>query len=95
MVLTCENYYAFREMTLISGVKINSNSRMDRMNKLKIVLIFFLAVFAGLAQNTEWTVASSSVKFRIKNAGFMVDGEFGGLEAKSSSGGNCRTDSGH
>lgn len=33
-------------------------------------------------QNQEWVVSASSVKFKIKNAGFNVDGTFGGLNAK-------------
>lgn len=34
------------------------------------------------AQNQEWIVNSSSIKFKIKNAGFNVDGTFTGLTAK-------------
>ncbi len=34
------------------------------------------------AQNQEWIVNSSTVKFKIKNAGFNIDGAFGGLIAK-------------
>jgi polyisoprenoid-binding protein YceI len=34
------------------------------------------------AQNQEWIVNSSSIKFKIKNAGFNVDGTFSGLTAK-------------
>lgn len=34
------------------------------------------------AQNKEWIVNSSTVKFKIKNAGFNIDGAFGGLIAK-------------
>ena len=33
-------------------------------------------------QNQEWVVSSSSVKFKIKNAGFNIDGVFSGLTAK-------------
>jgi polyisoprenoid-binding protein YceI len=33
-------------------------------------------------QNQEWVVTSSSVKFKIKNAGFNVDGTVNGLTAK-------------
>ena len=33
-------------------------------------------------QNQEWVVSSSSVKFKIKNAGFSIDGTFSGLSAK-------------
>lgn len=34
------------------------------------------------AQNKEWKVVSSSIKFKIKNAGFNVEGSFSGLAAK-------------
>ena len=33
-------------------------------------------------QNQEWVVNSSSVKFKIKNAGFNINGIFSGLTAK-------------
>jgi polyisoprenoid-binding protein YceI len=33
-------------------------------------------------QNQEWIVNSSTVKFKIKNAGFTTDGAFGGLITK-------------
>ncbi len=52
------------------------------MKKIKLTLVFCLIVMICLAQNSEWTVTSSTIKFKIKNAGFMVDGTFGGLEAK-------------
>jgi polyisoprenoid-binding protein YceI len=52
------------------------------MKKIKLILAFFLITIISSAQNTEWTVTSSSVKFKIKNAGFTVDGDFGGLETK-------------
>lgn len=53
--------------------------------------IFFLALSligfsffseAPLTDNQEWAVSSSTVKFKIKNAGFNVDGTFSGLTAK-------------
>ena len=53
--------------------------------------IFFLALslisFGFVSQtvttqNQQWVVTSSSVKFKIKNAGFNVDGTFNGLTAK-------------
>jgi polyisoprenoid-binding protein YceI len=34
------------------------------------------------AQNQEWQVNSSSINFKIKNAGFTVDGAFSGLSGK-------------
>jgi len=51
------------------------------MNKLfsigLIIFLFSLTGFKYKAQNTEWTIVSSSVSFKIKNAGFNVDGKFG------------------
>ncbi len=52
------------------------------MKKLNLIIAFLFICIISNAQNTEWTVTSSAVKFKIKNAGFMVDGELGGLEAK-------------
>ncbi len=46
-----------------------------------IILIFNFINTSIQAQNTEWLVQSSSIKFKIKNAGFTVDGSFGGLKA--------------
>ena len=54
--------------------------------------IFFLALslisFGFVSQtvttqNQEWIVSSSSIKFKIKNAGFNVDGTFNGLNCKN------------
>jgi polyisoprenoid-binding protein YceI len=42
--------------------------------------LLFLIPFIALQQEasaSEWKIISSSVKFKIKNAGFTVDGEFG------------------
>lgn len=53
--------------------------------------IFFLALslisFGFVSQtvttqNQEWVVSSSTVKFKIKNAGFNIDGTFSGLTAR-------------
>ena len=54
----------------------------------KIFFIIFnllsLVVFSQTStiQNQEWVVTSSSIKFKIKNAGFTVDGSLSGLTAK-------------
>ncbi len=42
------------------------------------VLIAFIAL-STQAQNTEWNITKSSIKFKIKNAGFNVDGSLGAL----------------
>jgi len=52
------------------------------MKKIKLITAFCFIALINFAQNTEWSVTSSSIKFKIKNAGFTVDGTFGGLEAR-------------
>src|SRR5688572_20187218 len=52
------------------------------MKKISLILFINFIVLISSAQNTEWAVTSSTVAFKIKNAGFMVDGVFGGLDAK-------------
>ncbi len=56
------------------------------MKKIKFlclsISLFFLGFKTAIAQNTEWSVVTSTVTFKIKNAGFTVDGTFGGLKAK-------------
>ena len=47
-----------------------------------IVLLILMVNYAATAQNKEWKVVSSSIKFKIKNAGFNVEGSFSGLDAK-------------
>jgi len=52
------------------------------MNRSLIILFTTILTFTSFkfkAQNTEWTIVSSSVSFKIKNAGFTVDGKFGAL----------------
>lgn len=46
--------------------------------------LFALALIPYIvnAQNQEWSIISSSVKFKIKNAGFTVDGSFGAVTGK-------------
>ena len=44
-------------------------------------ILFGFTGFKSKTQNTEWIVASSSVTFKIKNAGFTVDGSLGALKA--------------
>jgi len=51
------------------------------MKKFFFIAFTFACLFAN-AQNKEWKVVSSSIKFKIKNAGFNVDGSFSGLDAK-------------
>jgi len=51
------------------------------MRKFFFIAFTFACLLAN-AQNKEWKVVSSSIKFKIKNAGFNVDGSFSGLDAK-------------
>lgn len=43
-----------------------------------ITLLAFTTLLCN-AQNQEWTIVSSNVSFKIKNAGFTVDGKFGNV----------------
>ena len=52
-----------------------------------IVLILFFVCFKLVSQpaptqSQEWVVNTSTIKFKIKNAGISVDGTFSGLKAK-------------
>jgi polyisoprenoid-binding protein YceI len=51
------------------------------MKKFFFITFIFACLFAN-AQNKEWKVVSSSIKFTIKNAGFNVEGSFSGLDTK-------------
>jgi polyisoprenoid-binding protein YceI len=56
---------------------------MKKIFLMALCLISFGFVSQNVTtQNQEWLVSSSSVKFKIKNAGFTIDGTFGGLTAK-------------
>ena len=48
------------------------------------ILCFQLFVFSvtAFAQNAEWRIISSTVNFKIKNAGFSVNGKFGPVKGK-------------
>ncbi|MBC7413150.1 MAG: YceI family protein [Bacteroidia bacterium] len=49
------------------------------MKTIIIAVIVTLITLSAQAQNTEWSITKSSVKFKIKNAGFNVDGSLGSL----------------
>jgi polyisoprenoid-binding protein YceI len=52
---------------------------------ISVALIIFSACMSAqtvASQNSEWLVSSAVIKFKIKNAGFTVDGTFGALGAK-------------
>ena len=54
------------------------------VKRFKIIILSCILVFMSYfckAQNQVWQVVSSKITFKIKNAGFMVDGKLGGLNA--------------
>lgn len=51
------------------------------MKLLFIKLTLALLPFFFVMDNTVWKVKTSSISFKIKNAGLTVDGTFSGLEA--------------
>ncbi len=54
---------------------------MKAISKILATLLT-LTTLATSAQNTEWVISKSSVKFKIKNAGFNVDGTLGAVTGK-------------
>jgi polyisoprenoid-binding protein YceI len=49
------------------------------MKNLIIAVLLALLALSSQAQNTEWNITKSIVKFKIKNAGFNVDGSLGAV----------------
>jgi len=47
------------------------------MKKIFFTTIYLLFVLVGFTQNRQWVIASSDITFKIKNAGFTVNGKFG------------------
>lgn len=57
---------------------------MDNRFKIKKIFLTSICLFfvlIGIAQNQSWSVISSNVNFKIKNAGFNVNGKFSNLNA--------------
>jgi len=52
------------------------------ISALSLIFLLTLTGFKYSSQNTEWTIVSSKVTFKIKNAGFTVDGKFGVVAGK-------------
>ena len=52
---------------------------MTRLLLIAYIVCLTLTGFTYRAQNTEWTVVSSTVSFKIKNAGYTIDGKFGAI----------------
>jgi len=51
------------------------------MKKYFLSIIFISLTLIGIAQSQPWSVVSSNITFKIKNAGFTVNGKFSGLTA--------------
>src|ERR1700744_277375 len=51
------------------------------MRKVKFLITFIFFAIVVTAQNQVWSVVSSNISFKIKNAGFTVNGKFTGLAA--------------
>jgi len=49
------------------------------MKKILFTTLCLLLVLIGFTQNQQWAIISSNVTFKIKNAGFTVDGKFGSV----------------
>jgi polyisoprenoid-binding protein YceI len=49
------------------------------MKKKLFTTLCLLLVLVGFTQNQQWAIVSSNVTFKIKNAGFTVDGKFGSV----------------
>jgi polyisoprenoid-binding protein YceI len=49
------------------------------MKKTFFTTIFLLLALVSFTQNQQWAIVSSDITFKIKNAGFTVNGKFGGL----------------
>ncbi|PBQ32323.1 hypothetical protein CNR22_11260 [Sphingobacteriaceae bacterium] len=66
---------------MTNNLKISLNTSLLSKLFLFLGLLPFYAII-GQTKNTEWLVSSSSVTFKIKNAGLTVNGSFLGLNAK-------------
>lgn len=56
---------------------------MEKVFFITLNLLSFVFLSQNItAQNQEWVVTTSSVKFKIKNTGFNIEGAFSGLTAK-------------
>lgn len=49
------------------------------MKKILFTVLCLLLVLVSFAQTQQWVIVSSNITFKIKNAGFTVDGKFGGV----------------
>ena len=49
------------------------------MKKISCVVLLLFQISFAWAQNQTWRIDQSNISFKIKNAGFTVNGNFGGL----------------
>ncbi|HTA61152.1 MAG TPA: YceI family protein [Bacteroidia bacterium] len=49
------------------------------MKKIFFTTLFLLLALIGFTQNQQWAISSSNITFKIKNAGFTVNGKFGNV----------------
>ena len=50
-----------------------------KMKKQFLLVTFVCLALIGMTQNQQWVIVSSNTSFKIKNAGFTVNGKFSGL----------------
>ncbi len=49
------------------------------MKKHFLFILFIYITLTGTAQSQPWTIVSSNTTFKIKNAGFTINGKFGNV----------------
>jgi polyisoprenoid-binding protein YceI len=49
------------------------------MKKIFFTIVCLFLSIIGFTQNQQWAIVSSNVTFKIKNAGFTVNGKFGNV----------------
>ncbi|HKC66938.1 MAG TPA: YceI family protein [Bacteroidia bacterium] len=49
------------------------------MKKIFFITLYLFFTIIGFGQNQQWSIVSSDVTFKIKNAGFTVNGKFGNV----------------
>lgn len=50
---------------------------MEKLFKTCLIALLLFISAISFSQNQQWAIVSSSVNFKIKNAGFTVNGKFG------------------
>jgi polyisoprenoid-binding protein YceI len=49
------------------------------MKRISLIILCLFLTIIVVAQNQQWAIISSNVTFKIKNAGFTVNGKFGNV----------------